>query len=161
MPSLGVARWVRRRWAQVRAGDDAGSAVVEFLGVALILLIPTVYLIITLSRVQAAAFAADGAARDAGRLIAQAESQEEGAAHAAYAVELAFADQGFEVDGEQALDVTCSGDPCLSPGSYIHLQVSTDVELPLVPEFLTEALATEVHVQGEAMAAVDDYRAGG
>ncbi|WP_246465174.1 pilus assembly protein [Ruania alkalisoli] len=151
-------RWLRRRWAAVQAGTDRGSAVVEFLGVALILLVPTVYLIVTLSRVQAAAFAADGAARDAGRLIAQADTMAEGVSQAQLAVELAFADQGFTIDGEHALEVTCQEDPCLSPGAYLHLEVSTDVDLPLVPELLAGALATQVHVQGEALTAVDDFR---
>ncbi|UFU03993.1 pilus assembly protein [Ruania suaedae] len=155
---MAAVRWLRRRWAAVRAGEDRGSAVVEFLGVALILLVPTVYLIVTLSRVQAAAFAADGAARDAGRLIAQAETMADGVPRAQLAVELAFADQGFDVAGEQALQVTCQDDPCLSPGAYIHLQVGTQVDLPLVPPMLAGALATQVDVQGEALVAVDDFR---
>lgn len=151
-----VACWLRRRLARLRG--ENGSAVVEFLGVALVLLIPTVYLIITLGRVQAATFAADGAARDAGRLIAQAETFEQGVAEAALAVELAFADQGLDVDGASALEVTCQEDPCLSPGAYLHLEVATDVRLPLAPPFLEDALGTTVRVEAEAMTAVDDFR---
>ena len=150
-------RWLRRRFARLRDGED-GSAVVEFLGVALVLLIPTVYLIITLGRVQAATFAADGAARDAGRLIAQAETFEQGVADASLAVELAFADQGMDVDGATALQVTCEEDPCLSPGAYLHLEVATDVPLPLTPPFLDDALADMVRVEAQAMTAVDDFR---
>ena len=151
-------RWLRGRLARLRDAES-GSAVVEFLGVALVLLIPTVYLIITLGRVQAATFAADGAARDAGRLIAQAETFERGVAEAALAVELAFADQGMDVDGATVLQVTCQEDPCLSPGAYLHLEVATDVPLPLTPPFLEDALSDTVRVQAEAMTAVDDFRA--
>lgn len=150
-------RWLRRRLAGLRDREN-GSAVVEFLGVALVLLIPTVYLIIALGRVQAATFAADGAARDAGRLIAQAETFEQGVADAALAVELAFADQGLDVDGPSALEVTCQEDPCLSPGAYLHLEVATDVRLPLTPPFLDAALGTTVRIEAEAMTAVDDFR---
>lgn len=153
-----VIRWFRARLAQLRDGEN-GSAVVEFLGVALVLLIPTVYLIITLGRVQAATFAADGAARDAGRLIAQAESFDQGVADAALAVELAFADQGMDVDGATALQVTCEEDPCLSPGAYLHLEVATDVPLPLTPPFLDDTLGPAVRVEAQAMTAVDDFRA--
>ena len=153
-----AACWLRRRLARLREGES-GSAVVEFLGVALVLLIPTVYLIIALGQVQAATFAADGAARDAGRLIAQAETFERGVAEAALAVELAFADQGLDVDGASALEVTCQEDPCLSPGAYLHLEVATDVPLPLTPPFLEDALSDTVRVQAEAMTAVDDFRA--
>ncbi len=155
---MNVLVWLRRRLARCGA-REGGSAVVEFLGVALVLLVPTVYLIITLGRVQAATFAADGAARDAGRLIAQADTFEEGVADATLAVELAFADQGMDVDGADALQVTCEEDPCLSPGAYLHLEVATDVPLPLTPPFLDEALGTTVRVQAEAMTAVDDFRA--
>lgn len=153
MPAM---RWLRGRLRH--AGGQRGSAVVEFLGVALVLLIPTVYLIITLARVQAATFAADGAARDAGRLIAQAETFEQGVTEARVAVELAFADQGMDVDGATALEVTCQEDPCLSPGAYLHLQVATDVPLPLTPPFLDESLGTTVRIEAEAMTAVDDFR---
>ena len=152
-----LARWLRRRLRRAGTGER-GSAVVEFLGVALLLLVPIVYLIITLGRVQAATFAADGAARVAGRLIAQADTFEDGLAAAALAVELAFDDQGMEVDGASALQVTCQQDPCLSPGAYLHLQVATDVPLPLTPPFLDEVLGTTVRVQAEAMTAVDDFR---
>lgn len=152
-----IACWLRRRLAQHGSGES-GSAVVEFLGVALVLLVPIVYLIITLGRVEAATFAADGAARDAGRLIAQADTFEDGVTQAAVAVELAFADQGMDVDGARALQVTCEEDPCLSPGAYLHLQVTTEVPLPLTPAFLDETLGTTVRVEAQAMTAVDDFR---
>ena len=42
---------------------DAGNAVVEFLGISLILLIPLVYLVLTLAKVQGASYAVEGAAR--------------------------------------------------------------------------------------------------
>ncbi|WP_022919327.1 TadE/TadG family type IV pilus assembly protein [Ruania albidiflava] len=152
-----LLRRLRVRLSRCGPGES-GSAVVEFLGVGLVLLVPVVYLIITLGRVEAATFAADGAARDAGRLIAQADTFDQGLAEAALAVELAFADQGLDVDGGRVLQVTCEEDPCLSPGAYLHLEVATDVPLPLVPPFLDEALGTTVHVQAQAMTAVDDFR---
>lgn len=148
-----VAR-LRRRLGQA----ERGSAVVEFLGAALILLIPVVYLIVTLGKIQAATFAADTAAREAGRVIATSDSFAAGTARAGTAVELAFADQGMSVDGAQLLDVDCQSDPCLTPGDYIHLQVSTVVDLPLVPDFLADELGTQVRVEAEAMTAVDEFR---
>jgi hypothetical protein len=131
---------------------------VEFLGVSLLLLVPLVYLIVTLGRIQAASFAAEGAAREAGRLIVEAESIEEGIEHARLAVELAFADQGLTVDGAQALVVTCEEDPCLSPGAYIHIGVESGVGLPGAPAFMASVLPTEVVVSAEAMSAVGDFR---
>ncbi|TDE97671.1 pilus assembly protein [Occultella glacieicola] len=142
-----------------RSGEaERGSAVVEFLGVSLVLLVPIVYLIITLGRIEAAGFAAEGAARDAGRLISDAETMEEGLALATLAVELAFADQGITVDGDRILTVTCAEDPCLTPGSFIHLRIDTTVSLPGAPAFMADALPMEVAIEAEAMTAVDTYR---
>jgi hypothetical protein len=152
-----LAAWLRSRVDRAGAGER-GSAVVEFLGISLLLLVPIVYLIITLGRIEAASFAAEGAARDAGRLITGAETMEEGLALAALAVELAFADQGITVDGGEALTVTCAEDPCLTPGAYIHLRVDTTVRLPGTPSFMVDALPMEVAIEAEAMTAVDTYR---
>lgn len=150
--------WLRRRLAERLKRSEEGSAVVEFLGAALILLIPVVYLIVALGQVQAATFAADTAAREAGRVIAGADTFGAGTARAATAVELAFADQGFTVEGEEVLQVVCQSDPCLTPGAYVHLQVATAVDLPLVPDFLAEELGTQVHIEAQAMTAVDQFR---
>lgn len=145
--------------ARDRLGDpERGSAVVEFLGVSLVMLVPLVYLVVTTARIQAAAFAAEGAAREAGRLIAQADSIEEGVAMAQLGVELAFADQGFDVDGGSVLDVACSVPDCLVAGEYVYLTVSTDVELPLAPDFLTGTLPTSVAISADAMTAVSGFR---
>lgn len=145
--------------ARGRLGDaDRGSAVVEFLGVSLVLLVPIVYLILTLSQIQAASFAAEGAAREAGRVIAQADSYDDGLAAARFAAELSFADQGMSVEGGQVLQVTCQADPCLSPGAHVHVQVGAEVRLPGVPSFVSGALPAATSVQAEAMTAVPRYR---
>lgn len=149
-----VRSWLARRLG----GHERGSAIVEFLGVSLLLLIPVIYLILTLGRVQAATFAAEGAAREAGRLIAQADTMSEGLAGAHLAVELAFADQGFDVDGAQVLQVTCQANPCLSPGGYIHLEVGAGVDLPGAPGFLTGVMPQAAHVNADALTAVPEFR---
>lgn len=146
-------------WARHRLGEpERGSALVEFLGVSLVLLVPLVYLILTTARIQAASFAAEGAAREAGRLIAQADSIEEGVSAAELGVELAFADQGLEVDGASALEISCSVPDCLVAGEYVSVQVSTGVSLPLAPDFLAGTLPTAVTITAEAMTAVSGYR---
>lgn len=130
----------------------------EFLGVTLVMLLPLVYLILLMAQVQAAGFAAEGAARDAGRLIAQAEDLTEGLANAALAVELAFDDQGLSVDGAQALHVACSVPDCLTAGEYVHITVSAQVPLPFAPDFLAGALPTTVAISADAMTAISGFR---
>ena len=57
-----------RRWrAQCAMRGDEGSAVVEFVFLAIVLMVPVVYLVLTLARVQEATFAAEAVARDVSR----------------------------------------------------------------------------------------------
>lgn len=137
---------------------DTGSAVVEFLGISLLLLVPLIYLILTLGRIQAAVFASEGAAREAGRVVVGAESFELGAARAQAAAEIAFADQGIAVSGAEVLHMACESDPCLTPGSRIVIEVSAAVGLPGVPESLRGTIPVEVPISAQFVAVVDEFR---
>lgn len=139
--------------------DDAerGSALVEFLGGMFVLLLPLVYLVLTLSNVQAAVFAAEGAAREAGRHLTTASSIDEGLARAQLSVVTAFADHGIDVDATHALDVHCLADPCLEPGAHLGIDVGIEVPLPL-PDFLSGTLPLAVPVSASHVVAVPELR---
>lgn len=137
--------------------EEGGNAVVEFIGVTLVLLVPLVYLVLTLGQIQAAAFAAEAAARESGRVLSQAEDLSTAAGQAQTAVELAFEDHGIEVDAGAALDFTCSENPCLSAGGQIHVEVATAVRLPLVPDFVAGAVPLEVPVSATHLASVPEF----
>lgn len=148
------------RWrALVAGGGERGSAVVEFLGISVLLLIPLVYLVMTLGAVQAATFAAEGAAREAGRIVARAPSMDEAVPRAAMATELAFADHGIAVDGGEAVRYACEADPCHTPGARVHVEVTASVTLPLVPQFLGAVVPMAVTVAGEHLAVVPAFGA--
>lgn len=153
----GVER-VRRHVARVRRDGDEGSALVEFLGISLVLLVPVVYLVLVLGRIQAATFAAEGAAREAARVYVAADDAQQGAARAATAVAVALEDQGFDDDPAQALRVRCSADPCLTPGAEVAATVQVRVPLPFVPSFVGDVIPLEVPVRAERVAPVDMYR---
>ncbi|MFI9485533.1 pilus assembly protein [Promicromonospora sp. NPDC052451] len=136
--------------------DESGSAMVEFLGVTLILLVPLVYLVMALGRVQAGAFAAEGAAREAVRAMVTAESSAAGTARADIAAGIALADQGFPRDAG-ALTLECSDSPCLTPGGTVGAVVRVEVPLPLVPELLSPWLPLAVPVEAARAATVDAY----
>ncbi|NNH51170.1 pilus assembly protein [Promicromonospora citrea] len=129
---------------------------VEFLGVALILLVPLVYLVVTVGRVQAGAFAAEGAARDAVRAVVTADSSALGAARAGAAVGVALGDQGFARDAG-VLSLACSDTPCLTPGGTVGAVVRVEVPLPLVPEALRAWVPLSVPVEARRTAVVDEY----
>ncbi len=138
--------------------DDAGSALVEFLGISLVLLVPLVYLVLVLGRIQAATFAVEGAAREASRVFVAADDSQQGAARAVTSVRVALADQGFDDDPATALDVRCSVDPCLTPGAEVAASVEVRVPLPFVPTFVRDVVPLEVPVRAERVAPVDAYR---
>lgn len=140
---------------------DHGNAVVEFIGVTLVLLVPLVYLVLVLGRIEAATFAAESAAREASRVYVRADTAEQGDGAALASVELALRDQGFDDDPTDALDLVCSADPCLTPGAAVEADVSIRVALPFVPHFLRRAVPLEIPVEASRVAAVDTYRVAG
>jgi len=148
-----------RRWE--RPQGDEGSAIIEFLGVSLVLLVPLVYLVLVLAKIEAATFAVEGAAREAARVYVRADSADEGSRAAVASVGIALQDQGFTNDPAEALTLVCSDDPCLTPGGDVEADVQIRVPLPFVPGFVRDVVPLEVPVGAARSAPVDEYRATG
>jgi len=117
--------------------DEQGSALVEFVWLGLLLLVPLVYVLLTVFAAQSAAFGSDAASRAAGRAFMLAADQDSAVAAAEAAARVALADQGIDGDRMQ-LSLSCAPDPdrCLSSGSTVTVEVSVDQPLPLVPSGL-------------------------
>lgn len=137
------------------AGDD-GNAIVEFLGAALLLLVPVVYLVLVLGRLQAATFAVDGAAREAARSIVTADDEADAARRTLAAVRLALADQGLDADPAAVTSVSCDR-ACLEPSSTVTVRVAVAVPLPGVPDWLQGAVPLAVPVSATSTAVVDSF----
>jgi len=153
----GTARTVARR---LRDEED-GNAIVEFIGVSFVLLIPLVYLILTFFLIQGAAFAAEGAAREAGRILATGAGRDSAFDAATLATRMAFEDFGLDTEAPPDLAVDCEADPCLTPGSRIHVTVSTEVTLPLISTGVARTVGAVVPIQGSAVVVVDRFREAG
>ncbi len=138
--------------------DDGGSAVVEFVALGLLLLLPVVYLVLVLGRVQAASYASQGAARTAARAVVVAADEATGRRTAVAAVAVALADHGFEDDPAAALRLDCSATPCLTPGATVTTAVTVDVVLPGVPAFVDRVVPARVAVTARSVEAVDAFR---
>jgi len=147
---------VKRR-QPIDKSDDGGSALIEFTFLALLLLVPLVYVVLSVFEVQRAAYGVTSAAREAGRAYVDANSapDAERAAQAAAAVSLA--DQGLRLEPGQ-LSKSCSTNPCLSPGARVTFRLRVRVTLPFVPEFLGRNVAT-VAVSARHDAVVEQFRA--
>lgn len=120
----------------MRARDEDGSALVELVWLGVLLLVPVLWIVVTVFDVQRGAFAVNGAARAAGRAYALAPTDAEGRARAEAAARQALADQG--VDEPVDVRITCSPYPrdCHSGTSVITVRVASRVDLPLLPDFL-------------------------
>ena len=139
-----------RRWT-----DDCGSASLEFITVGLVLLVPLVYLVLAVSAIQAAAFAAEGAARQAARVFVQASDAASAEAGAQLALEFALADHG--VEGEAGIAVSCTAQPCLTRQEFVTVTVDIAVSLPLVPPVLAGDFPLSVPIRATATEQVSRF----
>ena len=111
-------------------GGDDGNALLEFVYLAVLLMVPLVYVLLAVFQVQSAAFGVTEAARQAGRAYARADDPATGAAVAAEAARLALRDQGITWTGTPEL---CGGSGCsLEPGSTVRTAVRHTVQLPFI-----------------------------
>ncbi|WP_422390121.1 hypothetical protein [Arthrobacter sp. N1] len=121
----------RERAAGGLLRQERGSAVVEFVFLSVLLLVPVVYLVLTVGQVQGGSFAVVGAADQAAKVFVDARTPQEADARAREAARLALADFGFAPE-QAVVDIACS-DECLAPGSTVTVVVRLEVPLPLVP----------------------------
>lgn len=142
-------------WRDLWDRRDDGRAIIEFIVLGIGLLIPLVYLVLVAARVQAGAFSASLAGREAGRAFVTAANDAEAESRARSAAALAFSD--FAFDRGTRLDLSCDASPCLRPGGQVTTTASISVQLPLVPDFLAEHLPSSVTVSSTHVSAVDTY----
>ncbi len=123
--------------------DDRGTALIEFIWLGLLLLVPLVYVLLAAFDVQRASYAVSAASRAAGRAFVLAPDQTSAYARAEAAARVALADQGIEAERSQ-LRVTCEPDParCLSPGSVISVSVTVQQPLPIAPAVFGSSAAS-------------------
>jgi Flp pilus assembly protein TadG len=145
----------RRLVGRVGAADDTGNAQVEFLLVAVVFIVPLVYLVVFLSQVQAAAFATEGAARDVVRAYTIADDDADAAARAAASVKVALEDHGLSPD-RVTVDVDCEA-PCVTPGREVAVNVRVRVPLPGVSSIGLDGMV--VPVEASHRGVVDRLRA--
>jgi hypothetical protein len=140
-------------------GEDSGSALVEFCLLAVLLLVPLVYLVVALGRIEAGAYAVQRAAREAGRAYVSADDDQEGSARADAAVALAFADHGFTDRDARRVEVSCDQADCHAPDARVVVRTSLDVRLPAVPRGLDRAIPLHLQVDARQVATADRFRA--
>ncbi len=149
------------------SGDD-GNAILEFVGLSVVLLIPFVYFLLTVFAVQRGSFGVTQAAREAGRVLATSDSVDTGLARARLAAGIALSDQG--VSSPVTLAVVPAGSSCtgakgtsaasLEPGARFTLCVISSVALPFTDQGLFHLTSpASIAIRAGALVSVDAYRA--
>lgn len=146
-----------RRPARPDLREDDGNALVEFTYLAVLLMVPLVYVLLTVFQVQRAAFGTTEAARQAGRAFAKAPTTGQGYARADAASRLALQDQGIADSAHPV--VSCLGGPCLQPGSRVQVTVAYQVRLPLLGHVFGDSQHGVIPVTATHTEYVDLYSA--
>lgn len=153
-----MAARLRARLSQLGgagSGAQAGSAIVEFVFLAVLMMVPLFYLVMVLARLQAGAYGVSAAAREAGRAYVTAPAAGQAPARALSAAGLAFADQGFQKEG--TIKISCDGTPCLRPDGRVRVTATVSVPMPLVPAFFSGIVPMQVPVQATHVVTVDRF----
>ena len=106
---------------------EEGNAIVEFIGWSAVLVVPVLYLVVTLAQIQATTFAVSSAADAASRVL-EVDDSPSAMDKAQVATELSLSDQGLDADSEGSLTVTCAHG--CARGQAAIVKVAVGVDLP-------------------------------
>lgn len=145
-----------RRPAEVL--DDRGSASLEFIVGGMLLLVPVVYLIVSLGLIQEQTLGIEAAARHAARSIAHGENAITARNEAEQVIDAVVVEYGLD---PSAVEVTISCIPtapiCPTAGSTVVVTVSSRVQLPLVPPVLGLDETASVPIEASAAQKVSRF----
>lgn len=148
--------------AVAMVGTDEGNALIEFVVLGILTLVPLVYLVLAVFVVERNVFAVTQAAREAGRAYVTASDDAGGRSAATVAARLALSDQKVSSEGMQVTYVpvgaACgTGSTAAShlPGSEFAVCVTRSIRVPGVPGFLD---GHRNSATGRFVVHVGDYR---
>lgn len=152
-----------------RGHREQGSAIVEIAALTPLLVVPVLFLALTLHRAEQARLAAVTGARDAARAYTTAPTTEAARTRSHAAIAAAFADQGlpgarisitFAVEPGARCSASSVTAPVLVPGDAVLVCVRAVVALPFADRGIVRGvLPAGLPVSAQAVAVVDAYRA--
>lgn len=152
---------MRLRSRSSEAVDDdpeRGSAALEFILVGLLLLVPLVYLVVSLGLIQGQSLGAEAGARHIARAVATASDA--GAANARADAVLGSVVEQYGIDpGAVKVSLACrpAGTVCPEPGATVIVTMSSRVTLPLVPPVLGLDRIASIPIQASAAQKVSRF----
>ena len=118
-------------------GDDDGSAALEFILVGLLLLVPLVYLIVTMGLIQGQSLGAEAGARHIARAVSAASGTDAAERAADRIARSVVAEYGLDADAvDVSMECRPAGTVCPQAGATVIVTFRTTVALPLVPPVL-------------------------
>ena len=131
--------------------SERGSASLEFIAAGVLLIVPLVYLVLALGRIQAGTMAAESVARQAVRMYVTAQTPALASARVAMAVSDGLADFHFETpSGVTSVSCLPARAVCLAPSSTVTVTQRIIVSLPFVPAILGLEKFAQVTVSAQA-----------
>ncbi|WP_245570304.1 TadE/TadG family type IV pilus assembly protein [Microbacterium luticocti] len=139
------------------ADAERGSAALEFILVGLLLLVPIVYLIVSLGMIQEQSLGAESGARHIARAVATAPDADTARARAEAVLQSITREYGM-APGTVGLSISCGGGgDCPRAGATMVVTVRTRVTLPLVPPVLGLDRMASIPVEASAPQRVSQY----
>ena len=136
-----------------RTKVEDGNVIVEFIGITVALLVPLSIIANSSILVANAYLATDVSARTAARAFVVSSSDASGSRAANSAAGLIAQDFDSR-DATITTKITCSKNPCLSPGGFVTVRVSKEVRLNLPRAFGSRSVV----VASQHTAVVDELR---
>jgi hypothetical protein len=136
-----------------RVKTDDGNVIVEFIGITVALLVPLSIIASSSIMVANAYLSTDVSARTAARAFVVSSSDVSGSRAANSAAGLIAQDFDSR-DASITTKITCSKNPCLSPGGFVTVRVSKEVRLYLPRAFGSRSVV----VASQHTAVVDELR---
>lgn len=137
--------------------NDEGYAVLEAFLLALVLLLPVIWLLTVSADVQRSALASASAVREAGLAASRAATPSDAHAHADSAARRALLERGV---APSAARISLSSDGAPGRDELIEVRVETPVHVLRVP-FLRDAIGPAIWVRARHVARVEPYRSRG
>lgn len=133
-----------RRKRAVRWRLERGSALVEFVSLGVLFILPLVWLMLVVFEIQKGMYGVTAAAREAGRAFVLAPNEGAAAARAREAAMVSLEDQGI-TEADLATSENKTGNPwfsydcengCLQSDSYVRTTITFQVSISFMPEVL-------------------------
>lgn len=138
--------------------DERGSAALEFILVGMLLLVPLVYLIVSLGLIQGQSLGAEAGARHIARALSTSENPD--AARRSADLILRSVIDEYALDAgtvDVAFECRPAGGSCPEAGSTLVVTVRTRVALPLVPPVLGLDRLASIPVEASAAQKVSRF----